>query len=348
MTTSDSVHERNNPADVSAKEWVQRLKPFNSPKAELALLELVITLGLFAASWYGAVLALNGWIWLWPPLVLISGCLLVRVFIVQHDCGHGSFLKNAKTNNRIGRALGVLTLTPYAYWRYMHSAHHAGFGCLDKRGLGDIDTYTVDEYYQLSLWNRFLYRSYRHPLVMFGLGPAYMFLLKHRYPAGMKTLDARLVKSVHYTNIFIALLVLAIVFTAGWKALLLVHLPAVIVAGSIGIWLFYVQHQFEHTDWDWRDEWQHAHSALHGSSFYDLPAPLMWLTGNIGIHHVHHLSTRIPFYRLKKVLKAYPELKESGRLTLMQSLRCTRLTLWDANTRRLISFKEARTIAVAK
>jgi len=274
-------------------------------------------------------------------MVLVCGCLLVRVFTIQHDCGHGSFFKRQKTNNRVGRTLGILTLTPYAYWRYMHSAHHAGSGCLDKRGVGDIDTYTVDEYYELSPMKRFLYRAYRHPIVMFGVGPAYMFLLRHRYPAGMKEAGPRLISSVYLSNFFLAVFLIGIVFLFGWKALLLIHLPVVLVAGSIGIWLFYVQHQFDYTEWDWKEDWQHDHSAFHGSSFYDLPKPLMWLTGNIGIHHVHHLSTRIPFYQLNKVLEAYPELKESGRLTLWDSLKCTKLTLWDTNQRRLISFKEA-------
>jgi len=341
------VPESTDSAGVSVNEWKQRLKPFNNSKPWSAVTELVLTLGLFFLSWCLTLFALNQMLWLWGPLVLVSGCLLLRVFIIQHDCGHGSFFVKGKTNNRVGRALGVLTLTPYAYWRYMHSAHHAGSGCLDKRGLGDIDTFTVEEYYQLSSFQRLLYRAYRHPIVMFGIGPAYMFIFKHRYPAGMKKLESRLVSSVHYTNLFIAVLVLAMVLFAGWQALLFVHLPIILIAGTIGVWLFYVQHQFDHTEWDWKDDWEHDHAALHGSSYYDLPAPLMWLTGYIGIHHVHHLSTRIPFYQLKKALAANPELKKSGRLTLLQSLQCTRLTLWDSESRRLISFREARNLEPA-
>lgn len=244
----------------------------------------------------------------------------------------------------LGRVAGVLTFTPYGVWRHAHAAHHATTGNLDRRGLGDVETLTVEEYRARSFWGRLRYRLYRHPLVMFGLGPAYLFILQHRLPVGLMR-GWRPWASSMTTNLVIASLVAPMIWLIGLKAFLLVHLPGVLLAASVGVWMFYVQHQFEQTSWASDRDWNLHDAALHGSSHYDLPGFLRWFTGNIGVHHVHHLNSRIPYYRLPRVLRDHPELRHVGRLTLLGSLRCVRLVLWDETQRRLVSFREARLAA---
>jgi omega-6 fatty acid desaturase (delta-12 desaturase) len=238
--------------------------------------------------------------------------------------------------------LGVLTLTPFDFWRHSHALHHAGSGNLGRRGIGDIDTLTVDEYLARSRFGRIKYRLYRHPLVMFGLGPSFLFLLQHRLPVGATRLGRMPWLSTMLTNLGIALLLAFAISLMGVSTFLLLYLPMMVVGASIGVWLFYVQHQFEQTYWEQASDWSQPDAALHGSSFYDLPRWLMWLTGNIGIHHLHHLSSRIPFYRLPEALADYPELRAIGRLTLWQSLASVRLTLWDAGRRRMVPFAALR------
>ncbi|MDI7863592.1 fatty acid desaturase [Rhizobiaceae bacterium n13] len=318
------------------------MMPYKDPDDRRALFEIAATIVPFATAWVAA------WA-LWPvhPLLALlavfpAAGLMVRLFIIQHDCGHGSMFTSRLANDWVGRAIGVLTLTPYDYWRHSHALHHASSGNLDKRGFGDIDTLTVDEYMALSRSGRLRYRLYRHPLVMFGIGPAYLFIFRHRLPVGAMDKGPVPWVSTLATNAGIAAIYGLLIYAIGLKAFLLVQVPIVVIGASIGVWLFYVQHQFEHAHWERTEEWQRDNAALHGSSFYDLPKPLMWLTGNIGIHHVHHLSSRIPFHRLPQILKDYPELKEIGRLTFWQSLKCVPLTLWDEQSKRLISFREAR------
>ncbi len=267
---------------------------------------------------------------------------MVRLFMIQHDCGHGGMFTSRLANDWIGRIMGVFTLTPYDYWRHSHALHHAGSGNLDRRGMGDIDTLTIAEYGALSWAGRLRYRLYRHPFVMFGLGPSYLFILRHRLPFGAFRKGSMPWLSSLGTNFGIAAVAGLLIYFLGAAAFFLVHLPIVMIGASIGVWLFYVQHQFDHTHWERSGEWKHETAALHGSSYYDLPKPLMWFTGNIGIHHLHHLSSRIPFHKLPKVLKDHPELGEIGRLTLWESLKCVRLTLWDEEAKRLVSFREGR------
>jgi omega-6 fatty acid desaturase (delta-12 desaturase) len=236
--------------------------------------------------------------------------------------------------------LGVLTMTPYDMWRNSHALHHASSGHLDKRGIGDITTLTVSEYKALGLFRRLGYRIYRHPVVMFVIGPAYLFLIQQRLPVGAMNAGLMPWASTMWTNAAILAISALLIWLIGWGSFLSVHLPVVWIGASIGVWLFYVQHQFEHTSWEHEGDWSHPSAALHGSSFYDLPRPLMWITGNIGIHHIHHLCSRIPFYRLQEALNAYPVLKKTGRLTLWQSFKCVRLTLWDEDQKRMVSFAQ--------
>lgn len=275
-------------------------------------------------------------------LALPAAGLLVRLFMIQHDCGHGAFFRRRRANDWVGRVIGVLTVTPYDCWRRSHALHHAGSGNLDSRGIGDIDTLTVDEFRALTPARRLAYRIYRHPAVMFGIGPTYQFLLRHRLPLGLMRSGWRPWASAMATNAGMLLLAGLMMAWVGVVPFLWVQLPVMVLAASIGVWLFYVQHQFEDALWERGGDWSFHRAALHGSSHYDLPRVLRWFTANIGLHHVHHLSSRIPFYRLPDVLRDRPELRDVGRLTLWQSLGAVRLVLWDEQKRRLISFREAR------
>jgi omega-6 fatty acid desaturase (delta-12 desaturase) len=325
---------------VPARDWVSLLSRYRAPNPRRSAFELAITLSAFVLCWIAMWAALGLGYWLTLLLAVPAAGFLVRLFMLQHDCGHGTLFRNRLTNDWIGRVIGPLTLTPYDFWRRNHNIHHAGSGSLERRGIGDIDTLTVQEYLALPRWQRVRYRLYRHPLVMFGLGPAYLFVLQHRFPAGMMRKGWQPWLSTSATNVGIGVLAGAMVWLVGLGPFMRVHLPITLLAASIGVWLFYVQHQFEETSWADAASWNVHEAALHGSSHYDLPRVLRWFTANIGIHHVHHLCSRIPFYRLPQVLHDYPELAQIGRITFRDSLRCARFALWDEELKRLISFRE--------
>jgi omega-6 fatty acid desaturase (delta-12 desaturase) len=331
------------PGISTPQSWAQILAAYREPNPVRSLAEIGVTLlplvGLWALSW--AAIYFGYWE-LSLVLAIPAAGFLVRLFMIQHDCGHGAFFRNRLTNDWVGRALGVLTLTPYDFWRRTHAFHHATSGNLDRRGLGDIDTLTVGEYKGKSFMGRLGYRLYRHPVVMFGLGPAYLFLLQHRWPRGLVRGGVGPWLSTMGTNLAIAAMAATLIWFVGVGPFLLVHLPISLLASTMGVWLFYVQHQFTQTSWDRAADWQLHEAALHGSSHYDLPAVLRWFTANIGIHHVHHLSSRIPYYRLRRVLQDNPALKDVNHLSLAQSFGCVRLVLWDEERRRLVTFREAR------
>ncbi|MEM6666001.1 MAG: fatty acid desaturase [Pseudomonadota bacterium] len=329
----------------SAQDWVLALSHYRKPSNGRAAFELIVTIvplfGLWAVMW----VALDISVWLTLALAVPTSGFLLRMFLIQHDCGHGSFFRSRALNDWVGRAIGVLTLTPYWVWRRAHALHHAGSGSLERRGHGDIDTITVSEYRARSRLGRFGYWLYRQPIVLFGIGPAYQFFLHHRLPVGFMRQGWRPWLSAMGTNVMIALVATGVIWLAGLQTYLLVYLPVALLAASIGIWLFYVQHQFEETLWDTDETWNWHEAALRGSSYFELPGPLRWLTANIGTHHVHHLVSRIPFYRLPQVIQDFPELRNVARLTFKESFACIRLTLWDETSRRLVSFREARAIA---
>lgn len=320
---------------------VKALTPFRVASNPRAVAELAITALPLVALWLTAMLLVRAQIWAGLVLTIPAGAFLLRLFMIQHDCGHGSFFRSRKANGWVGRAIGVMTLTPYEFWRRSHAQHHASTGNLDRRGVGDIDTLTLAEYRGLSPWGQLRYRLYRNPVTLFLLGPAFQFLLVHRLPTGPAWKSRQLWVSVMGTNVAIAALFGGLILAFGAQAFFLVHLPVILIAATIGIWLFYIQHQFEHTSWDHADGWSFQKAAINSSSYYDLPPGLRWFSANIGVHHVHHLCSTIPFYRLPSVLRAAPQLREMNRLTLRQSLKTIRLTLWDERTRRLISFREA-------
>ncbi|HEV2650979.1 MAG TPA: fatty acid desaturase [Rhizomicrobium sp.] len=308
-----------------------------------ASFELGLTAGLLVLNWFLMWLSLDVGYWLTLLLAVPAAGFLVRLFLIQHDCGHGAFFPHKALNDWVGRVLGVLTLTPYDYWKRNHAVHHATSGDLDRRGVGDILTLTVDEYRSRSAISRLAYRIYRSPLVMFGIGPAYLFLLQHRLPFEQMRGGWRPWISAIATNAGIALVTGVMILLVGVWPFIAVHLPLMLIAASIGVWLFYVQHQFESVVWTRGSDWTSPEAAILGSSHYDLPGVLRWFTANIGLHHVHHLSSRIPFYRLGQVLRDHPHLRTIGRVTIRQSLSSVRLTLWDEARQRLVSFREART-----
>lgn len=323
------------------KAWLKILSAYRQPYVGRSTFELTVTLVPFILLWAGAWASMHFGFWLgMAPIVPAAGFLL-RLFMLQHDCGHGSFFGRRSLDDWTGRMIGVLTLTPYDYWRRAHAEHHASAGNLNERGVGDIRTLTVTEYGALTRRGRLAYRLYRHPLVMFGIGPAWLFLFKQRLPFGMMRSGALPWVSTMATNVAIAALSGLLVWAVGTVPFLMIHLPIVLLAGAAGVWLFYVQHQFEDTHWSRPPDWTFQHAAMHGASHYDLPRPLRWITGNIGMHHVHHLSSRVPFYRLPEVLRDYPELGELGHVTIRQSLGLVKLVLWDETSQRLLSFREA-------
>jgi omega-6 fatty acid desaturase (delta-12 desaturase) len=320
---------------------LKQTAPFRQPRHARSIVELAITVVPFVLLWILCWAALRNGHLLGILLAVPAGAFLLRLFLIQHDCGHGAFFSNQRINDWVGRVLGVLTLTPYNYWRRCHAIHHSNTGNLDERGVGDIDTLTVAEFQALSRARRLAYRVYRHPLVLFGVGPAYQFLLRHRLPIGMMNKGPRPWISVMGTNAAIAAVAGALIWAMGAKLFLLVHLPIILIAASLGVWLFYVQHQFESTYWERGGDWSFSEAALHGSSYYDLPGILRWFSANIGAHHVHHLASRVPFYRLPEVLREVPGLASVSRLSLGESIAAVRLVLWDEQKRRLVSFAEA-------
>ncbi|MBL4756390.1 MAG: fatty acid desaturase [Rhizobiales bacterium] len=323
-------------------DLLKLLARYRVPSHSRSVFELFVTGVPFIVLWAGAWWALSISYWLTIAISIPAGVFLVRLFMIQHDCGHGAFFRVRSANDWVGRILGVLTFTPYEVWRRGHAAHHATSGNLDKRGVGDVDTLTVSEYQALPWFSQLLYRFYRHPFILFGIGPAYYFILRNRFPIGISRGDRAFWISAMGTNLGIILLSGILIYFLGFEAFLLVQLPTILVASSIGVWLFYVQHQFEDTYWAESKDWKLQDAALYGSSHYDLPGVLRWLTANIGVHHVHHLASRIPYYRLHQVLVDHPDLANIRRMTIWESFACVKFRLWDENQRKMVTFSEAR------
>ena len=332
------------PADApqDARDWVRVLARYRDPLPWRSAWELAVTLGPFVGLWAICWWSLSISPVLAAAIASVNGLFLVRLFMIQHDCGHAAFFRSRRLSDWVGRLIGVVTLTPYDVWKRTHAAHHASTGNLDQRGMGDVHTLTVAEFRTLSPLSRLGYRLYRHPLVLFGLGPVYLFFVQNRLPLGLMRAGGKYWISAMGTNLAL-LAVLGGLFHAGGLApILFIFLPTTLVAASIGVWLFYVQHQFEETSWDHDADWQLHDAALHGSSHYVLPGVLRWFTANIGMHHVHHLQSRVPFYRLPEILRDHPSLAEAQCLTIRESLDGVGRQLWDERTRRLISFAEQR------
>jgi acyl-lipid omega-6 desaturase (Delta-12 desaturase) len=328
------------PDRARIEQWNRILEPYRGPDTRRSLQQLVLTAAAFALLWYAGLRSLEVGYWLTLLVAVPAAGFLMRLFLIQHDCGHGSFFHSRTARDWVGRSIGVLILTPYDYWKRTHAHHHAHSGDLDFRGFGDVDTYTVAEYLSWSRVQRLRYRLYRNPFVLFVIGPIYQFVLKHRYPFDAPRSWKAAWRSVWGTNVaLLAILVLAGT-TIGLERFLLVQAPIWMIATAAGMWMFYVQHQFENTYWDRHDAWDYYDASLYGSSYLVLPRPLQWLTAHIGVHHVHHMSPRIPNYRLQQVHDENPEFHVVTKVRVRDTFRLITRALWDEDERRLVRFRD--------
>src|SRR5438477_6720006 len=332
------------PRSTGISSWREVVSRYQRPAIGRSLWQIVNTLVPYALLWYLMYRSLAISYWLTLPLAILAGAFLVRIFIISHDCGHGSFFKSSKANDVLGFITGVLTFTPYYHWRWEHSLHERTAGDLDRRGTGDVWTLAVKEYLESSRWKRFAYRLARNPVVLFLVAPAFVFLGKHRFPSAKAPRRERY--SVYWTNLAIVGVAAAMSSVFGLKAYLLIQLAVIMVAGSAGMWLFYVQHQFEGVYWERREEWDYAEAALRGSSFYKLPRILQWFSGNIGFHHIHHLSPRIPNYHLEKCHDAEPLFQTVKPITLFPSFKSFTFRLWDEQKRKLVGYGALRAVRI--
>lgn len=320
--------------------WRKLVAPYQHAVLESSIRMLANTLLPFLGLWALMIYSLQISQWLTLALVIPAAAFQVRLFIIFHDCGHGSYFKSHKANSLVGFFLGVLLFTPSEDWWHQHALHHATAGNLDKRGFGDVTTWTVEEYMQNTPWKRFMYGFFRHPLIMFTFGPIYSFVLLNRFEHPGNGKKER--RSIILTNLALLAIAAVMSLTIGWKNYLLIQLPLIWLSGVLGIWLFYIQHQYEDVYWARDNEWDFASAALEGASFYKLPRLLQWFSGNIGFHHIHHLSPRIPNYLLEKCFEENPPLQNAETITIRSSLKSMSLRLWDEKSRKLVSFRDIK------
>lgn len=321
------------------RAWRKDIAPFQHADLKHSIWQLINTLVPYVGLWVLMVLSLRVSYALTLALAILAGGFLIRAFIIFHDCGHGSFFANQTANDVTGIILGVLTFTPYYTWRHSHALHHASAADLDRRGIGDVWLMTVAEYRAAPVWKRIAYQIFRFPPITFGIGPLFMFLGTHRFPNPTDGRRERI--GVWATNLALAGLITLAGFTIGLKSYVLIQLPVVWVGGFAGVWLFYIQHNFDGVYWERHAQWDYVTAALRGSSFYKLPAVLQWFTGNIGFHHIHHLSPRIPNYFLQRCHEASSLFQKVQPVTLASSLRALGLRLWDEERRQLVGFPRA-------
>ena len=328
---------------LEAGNWRAMVARYQQADVRRAVFQLVNTLVPLAAMLYLMYSSLAWSYWLTLALAVPTAGFLVRTFIIMHDCGHGSFLPSQRWNNIVGWVTGVLTATPYSEWRHEHAIHHATAGDLDRRGHGDIATITVEEYRARGLWGRLCYRLYRNPLVMLGFGPLYM-LIGQRIPGRVHSSGSPKTSSVWSTNLGMAAVIAGLAMLIGIRSVLLVYLPVAYLAAGAGVYLFFVQHQFDSAYWERHANWDYVTAAVMGCSHLKLPKVLQWFTGNIGLHHVHHLAPRIPNYTLQRAHDENPIFEKAPTFGLARSVKMLRLALWDEQQRRMIGFGSLRTL----
>jgi omega-6 fatty acid desaturase (delta-12 desaturase) len=340
MTSTTNV-----PSKKERLFWRSMVEEYQTPSKWKSVWQLVNSVVPFFLLWGLMYLSLSYSYWLTLLLALPTAGFVIRIFIIQHDCGHGSFFKSRQANDRVGSFCGIFTLVPYHYWRRHHAIHHANSGNLDNRGIGDVYTMTVDEYVNESKWKQWGYRIYRNPLFLFTIAPTFLFVVLYRFyhPFHSKRWKKERA-SVLWTNIAILSLTIVMSWLIGFKEFLLIQAPVTIIASTLGTWMFYLQHQYEEAYWEHTGNWEYTRAALQGSSFYKLPKVLQWFTGNIGFHHIHHLSPRIPNYNLQKCHEENPELQDVVMLTLVSSLKTANLGLWDEKEQKLVSFSFLKTM----
>lgn len=327
-------------ANKKLAQLKKHIKPFENPDTKASVWQLVNTLPPFFLLWYLAYEAISVSLILSIALSILAGGFVVRVFIIFHDCCHGSFFKNRKVNHFVGTVTGILTMFPYEKWKREHSIHHATSSNLDKRGTGDVWIMSVEEYKKASKLERLQYRLYRNPFIMFVLGPLYLFLITNRM--NRKNARRKERRNTYLTNVSIIGITALLIWAIGWSSFLIVQLPIMFVAGSLGIWLFYVQHQFEDSYFEDEADWDYVKAAIDGSSYYKLPRVLQWITGNIGYHHVHHLSPKVPNYNLEQVHESTPPLQQATTITVGSSLKSIRFRLYDEESKTFVHFKEIK------
>ena len=327
-------------SELKQAQLKKTMSPYEATSAKASVIQLVNTLLPLVGLWLLAYYSLPVSYLLTLAFSIAAAFFLVRAFIIFHDCCHGSFFKNRKANDFFGMLTGVLTLVPYLQWKNAHGIHHATSSNLDKRGIGDLWILTVDEFAAASRWRRLAYRAYRNPFVMFGLGPIFVFVLQYRFNRSGARRKEKI--NTYVMNALIVSFYTLLGLVVGWKALLLVHVPIMYLAGMLGIWLFYVQHQFEESYFEHDEEWSYVLAAVEGSSYYKLPKLLQWLSGNIGFHHVHHLSPKIPNYLLEQAHNETPPLHKATTITIRESLQSLRFKLWDEQNKKFVSFKTVK------
>jgi acyl-lipid omega-6 desaturase (Delta-12 desaturase) len=327
---------------LAARRLATHCAAFKGADSKRATLQLTGTAAPFLILCAAMFLTIDHAYWLTAMITLPTAGLLVRLFIIQHDCGHGSYLESRLANDRLGRAISLFSLTPYGYWRRAHASHHATSGNLDRRGFGDVTTLTVREYRAAPFRSRAAYRLYRNPLVLLLVGAPLHFIVLQRLPPRMSFSSRETWRSVLSLDAAIFVFYGTLAAVVGFKALLLVYLPMILIASWIGGWMFYVQHQFQNANWASDRDWEFQVAAIKGSSYCVLPHLLRWFTGSIGLHHVHHLNSMIPNYRLQECLEDSPELQSMSRLTVAQSVTCVRLALWDEERQKLVGFRDIR------
>jgi omega-6 fatty acid desaturase (delta-12 desaturase) len=328
--------------ETSKTSWVKIVSKYNHPNPLKSWLQFSINIFLYSVTWFLMFESLSLSYWITLGLSIPAAGMLVRLFIIYHDCGHGSFLKSKKLRDLIGIFIGILTFTPYFSWSHNHMIHHETAGNLDKRGTGDVWTLTVDEYKECSLWTKIEYRFYRNPVTMFGIGPLYVFLIGNRFTK--KGMDKKGRMGVYITNAGLLLFAISMSMLTGIKAFLLIQLPVIYLSGMIGFWLFYVQHQFDPSYWSRTGSWDYKKVALEGSSYYKLPRILQYFTGNIGFHHIHHLSPLIPNYNLSRCHRENSMFNRIKPLKFWSSFRALQFRLWDEKTLEMISFRKLKVI----